>query len=148
MNIYERLRKDHDIQRELIDNLIETQGDSDQRDHLFAQIRTELQSHAAAEERCFYAPLMEHDLTLEKSRHGVAEHHEIDELLEQLEQTDYSSPAWLTTAKQLAHQIHHHLDEEEQEVFQLSGKVLSDTQKTALSKNYQAEMDSQREQRS
>ena len=96
MNIYESLRKDHDIQRELIDKLVQTQGDSEQRDELFKQVQTELKSHAAAEERHFCIPLMEHDMTLEQSRHGVAEHHEIDELLGKLENTDYSSPAWLT----------------------------------------------------
>jgi hypothetical protein len=45
-----------------------------------------------------------------------------------------------------AHNIHHHLDEEKQEVFQLSGKALSDSQKLDLSKHYQAEMETQREQ--
>lgn len=146
MNIYDSLRKDHDIQRKLVDELIQTQGDSEQRDDLFRQIKTELKSHAAAEERHFYVPLMEHDMTLEKSRHSVAEHHEIDELLEKLETTEYSSPGWLATAKQLADQIHHHLNEKEHEVFQIAGKVLSDTQKTDLSKEYLAEMETRRDQ--
>lgn len=148
MNIYESLRKDHDIQRELIEKLIQTHGDSERRDDLFTQIKTELKSHAAAEERHFYVPLMKHDMTMKKSRHSVAEHHEIDELLEKLEKTEYSSPAWLTLAKQLADRIHHHLEEEEREVFQIAGKVLSDTQKTNLSEEYLAEMDTQRDQMS
>lgn len=146
MNIFEALREDHATQRTLVDLLIKTHGDSEDRDELFHKLKTELKAHAAAEERCFYIPLMEHDLTQEKSRHSVAEHHEIDEMLEQLEETDYSSPGWLAEAKNLHHRVHHHLDEEEHEVFQMGGKVLTDDQKTSLADDYQQEMDAQKQQ--
>lgn len=145
MNIFEALREDHDKQRTLADQLIKTQGDSEGRDELFAKLKTELKAHAAAEERCFYIPLMEHDLTQEKSRHSVAEHHEIDEMIEKLEKTDYSSPAWLAEAKNLHHRVHHHLEEEEHEVFQMGGKVLTDAQKTSLATEYRQEMNAQQQ---
>lgn len=146
MNIFEALREDHDTQRHLVDLLIETHGDSQERDKLFGKLKNELKAHAAAEERCFYIPLMKHDITLEKSRHGIAEHHEIDELIAKLEETDYSSPSWLIDAKHLHHQVHHHLDEEEHEVFQMGGKVLTDDQKKRLADAYQEEATSQRKQ--
>lgn len=145
MTIFETLRKDHEVQRELVDKLIQTHGDSNKRDDLFSQLKTELTCHAIAEERCFYIPLMEHDLTQEKSRHSVAEHHELDELVAELEETDYSSPGWLATAKKLSEKLHHHLDEEEHEVFQMGGKVLTDSQKTELSNCYNEEMKAHRE---
>lgn len=143
MNIFEALRKDHGIQRKLADKLIETQGDSESRDKLFNELKTELKAHAAAEERHFYIPLMEDDLTQEKSRHSVAEHHEIDEMIAALEDTDYSSPAWLVEAKKLQHKVHHHLDEEEHEVFQMAGKVLTEKQKQQLATDYEIEMKQQ-----
>lgn len=108
MNIFEALRTSHDTQRTLADQLILTQGDSHERDLLFKELRAELSAHAAAEERCFYVPLIAHDMTQEPSRHGIAEHHEMDELVETLGQTDFSSPAWLATAKALHHKIYHH----------------------------------------
>ena len=144
MNIFEALRKDHDTQRQLSDELIDTQGDSKTRDKLFNQLKTELKAHAAAEERHFYIPLMEDDLTIKKSRHSVAEHHEIDEMIAKLEETDYSSPGWLVEAKNLQHKVHHHLDEEEQQVFQLGGKVLSEQQKQQLASDYDNEMQQQK----
>lgn len=144
MNIFEVMREDHQVQRTLVDQLVETKGDSEERDELFQKIKTELKAHAAAEERCFYIPLMQHDMTQEKSRHSVAEHHEIDEMLEKLETTEYSSSAWLVEAKNLQHRIHHHLDEEEHEVFQMGGKVLTDKQKTTLADDYQQEMSEQK----
>ncbi|WP_026755425.1 hemerythrin domain-containing protein [Sediminibacter sp. Hel_I_10] len=136
MTIFEAIRKDHDIQRELLDILVTTSGDSKGRDELFKKVKKELQVHADAEERHYYKPLISSDMMQEKARHGIAEHHEIDELIEKLESTDYSSSAWLKIAKDLKHKVEHHLDDEEHEFFQLSGKVLTEKQKTELSKSY------------
>ena len=136
MNIFEALRHDHDKQRELVDALIQTHGDTQQRHKLMDELKTELEEHAKFEERYFYNPLMFDDLTHEKARHSVAEHHEIDELIEQLEDTAMSSSAWLVAAKKLHHLVHHHLSEEEHEVFQLAGKALTEGQKESLAKQY------------
>ena len=69
------------------------------------------------------------------ARHGIAEHHEMDELIEKIDETDMDSPAWLTYAKQLCEKVEHHLEDEEQTFFQLSGKVFTEQQKTALAKD-------------
>ncbi|WP_251977732.1 hemerythrin domain-containing protein [Salinicola avicenniae] len=139
MTIFEALRESHDRQRRLLDLLVQTHGDSEGRDELFKRVRDELAHHAAAEERALYIPMMEYDMTQEKARHSVAEHHEIDELLESLEATDYASPSWLASAKKLQHLVTHHLDEEEQEVFQLAGRALEDSAKTSLAETYRQE---------
>lgn len=144
MNIFEALRTSHDTQRELADNLIRTSGDSSERELLFKELTIELAAHAAAEERFFYVPLIAHDMTQEPSRHGIAEHHEMDELVEKLRDTEPSSPAWLAVAKELHHKVFHHLKDEEQGIFQLAGKVLSDAEKLSLAKGYEGEFVSQR----
>ncbi|KEZ76901.1 hemerythrin domain-containing protein [Salinisphaera hydrothermalis] len=141
--IFEALRESHDKQRRLLAALSDTHGDTDKREGLFAAVKAELVHHENAEERYFYNPLMEHDMTQEKARHSVAEHHEIDELVEELEATDYSSPAWLNSAKKLEHLVTHHLDEEEQEVFQIAGRVLGDDEKTQLAHDYDQMMEEQ-----
>lgn len=139
--IFEQLRDDHDTQRTLLDLLVKTEGDSEGRHELFGRVRTELRAHAAAEEMYFYRPLMKHELTLETSRHSIAEHKQIDDLLETLEATDASSPAWLPAARDLRELVRHHLDEEEQEVFQLAGRALSDADKPRLGAAYREEME-------
>lgn len=144
MTIFEALRNDHETQRTLADQLVKTSGDSDGRRELYERLKRELVAHAAAEERHFYVPLMEHDDTQEKARHSVAEHHELDEFMEQLDEYDMSAPAWLQTARDMAERLTHHLDEEEQEVFQMAGKVLDDGQKDELAREYDAEMERQR----
>ncbi len=142
--IFEALRADHDIQRAMADLVLETTGASDERREGFAKLVTELKAHATSEERHFYVPLMQDDLTQEKARHSVAEHHELDELIEQLESYDLGASQWLVTYRELHHTVHHHLDEEEQEVFQLAGKALSTSAKTSLADDYEREMQRQR----
>tara|TARA_R110001592_G_scaffold299192_2_gene570133 strand:- start:32 stop:466 length:435 start_codon:yes stop_codon:yes gene_type:complete len=144
MKIYEAIRIDHEIQRDLLDKLTETTGDSDERKEIFKKLKKELVLHANAEERHFYKPLIPSDMMQEHARHGIAEHHEIDELIEQLEDTEMDSSAWLKIAKDLKHKVEHHLEDEEHTFFQLSGKILTDKQKEELATKYNAYMDSNR----
>lgn len=136
MNIFEALRQEHEIQRDLIDKLIKTEGKTEERKEIFEKLKHELKIHEDAEERFFYVPLMEEDMTQEKARHSVAEHHEMDELVEKLEDTEMDASNWLKIAKDLEHQLIHHLDEEEHEVFQVAGKALTEKQKTSLASDY------------
>lgn len=140
MNIFEALREDHDKQRRLLERLAETQGDSDERRDLFEELKVELQAHAAAEERAFYARLMADPLTTAKARHGVAEHEEMDDRLAELDDTAFDSPGWIVKFRQLKDRVEHHLEEEEREVFQMGGKVLSDDEKSSLAAEYQEDM--------
>jgi len=136
MNIFEALRESHELQRTLSQQVLETSGDTPERQALFKDLREELAAHALAEDRHFYVPLMQHDAGIDLSRHAIAEHHEIDELVEDLEKTDPSSPGWLATAKKLSEKVHHHLEEEEHKFFQMAGKLLTERQKTALARGY------------
>lgn len=139
-NIFEAIREDHDIQRDLCKRLLNTEGKSEDRKQLFEALKTELHLHEDAEERHFYSPLIHNDMMQDHARHGIAEHHEIDELIEKVEEADMDSPAFLTYAKQLCEKVEHHLEDEERTFFQLAGKVFTETQKTSLSKEYQAAM--------
>ena len=136
MNIFEEIRKDHDVQRKLLNQLVETSGDTKARDKIYTELKKELEIHANAEERHFYKPLISNDMMQEKARHGIAEHHEIDEIIEKLDETDYDSSAWLKYAKDLQHKVEHHLEDEEHTFFQLAGKVFSEKEKESYAKEY------------
>lgn len=146
MLIFEKIRNDHDIQRNLLDKLVKTSGDSPERKSLFWQVRKELQVHADAEERNFYVPLIQDDMTQDKARHGIAEHQEIEELIEKLAETELSSPGWLVYAKQLKETVEHHLDDAEHTFFQMAGKVMSERQKSALAESYERAMEKGRKE--
>lgn len=138
LNIFEALRESHERQRALYSQLVETSGDTPERQELFEQLKTELLAHELAEERHFYLPLMEQDAGVDLSRHAISEHHQIDELVESLEEADPATPSWLPLAKKLAEKVEHHLEEEEHKFFQMAGKLLTEKQKMQLAKDYQA----------
>ncbi len=138
-NIFEALRESHERQRELYRRLTATSGDTPERQDLFTQFKAELAAHALAEDRHFYVPLMQHDAGIDLSRHAISEHHQIDELVESLEDADPATPAWLPLAKKLADKVEHHLQEEEHRFFQMAGKLLTEKQKAALAVVYLSE---------
>ena len=140
MKIFEALRKDHEKQRLLLKILAETSGDTAARREYFQELKDQLESHAVAEERHFYSHMLENDETVELTRHGIAEHHEIDELIEKLDETEMSSPAWLHYLKSLQEKVEHHLADEEQEFFQVAGKEVNERQKEKLADGYREEM--------
>jgi hemerythrin superfamily protein len=142
--IFEAIRDDHETQRTLVALLVETEGASDGRTELWPRLKRELLAHAGAEERFFYVPLMEHDVTQEAARHSVAEHKELDDYIEQLDGYDMSSSQWLQTARHLAERLLHHLDEEEKEVYPVAGRVLTDAEKTGLGSEYVEDMERRR----
>src|SRR5690554_444785 len=141
MTIFEALRNSHDRQRRYVDAVLRTSGDTDERRAVYKQLKEELYAHETAEEHHFYIPLMAYENGVDLSRHAIAEHHEMDELLEKLDGIDMSSSAWLTTARALGDKVLHHLEEEEQRFFQMAGKLLSEKQKTELAHQYNAEFE-------
>lgn len=135
-NIYDALRESHEIQRSLLRHLLRSKPGTRERIALFTQARNELQAHEAAEERYLYVPLLMDDRGLSASRHALHEHHQIDELVEDLQKLKPTEAAWLDKAKELSKKVHHHLREEEKKFFQVSGKVLGAGRKASLAKAY------------
>lgn len=116
-DIFSRLKQDHDKHRNLLDRLIDTTGANAERETLFVELTKELKGHAAAEEQALYSTMLRKPPTTADTRHSVAEHHEIDEMLNDLAATDMATPAWATKFKALDHRYRHHIDEEENEHF-------------------------------
>lgn len=139
MNIFEALRVSHETQRALSARLLASPPQGPDRPRIFLELKRELAVHETAEERCFYVPLFEHDATVNASRHAISEHHEIDEMIEDLEQQEYNAPGWMAGAQKLCEKVEHHLKEEETRFFQEAGKALTEAQKLTLAKDYEAE---------
>ncbi|MEZ5710467.1 MAG: hemerythrin domain-containing protein [Blastomonas sp.] len=122
-DIYSRLKQDHDKHRKLLAKIAETHGDSAERRELFEAFRVEVTAHANAEEQTLYAYMLEDPDLQDEGRHSVAEHKNIDDMLEELSDMDMSSPGWLTRFKALRHCYEHHIEEEEEEIFVAAEKV-------------------------
>src|SRR5215213_4391716 len=98
MDIFHALLQSHETQRSICKRLLAVIGDPKQRKPVFEELKAELAAHETAEERMFYVPLIAHDETVDAARHGIAEHHEMDEMIEELDKADDGSAEWLETA--------------------------------------------------
>lgn len=137
--IFEALRESHERQRALCRQLLRSRAHSESRIATFTALRIELAAHAAAEERHLYVPILMDDRGLSSARHALHEHHQMDELVEDLQVQDHSGQSWMTTARKLSEKVHHHLREEEKKFFQVAGKILKPAVKARLAKRYRVE---------
>ncbi|MBB3764470.1 hemerythrin domain-containing protein [Sphingomicrobium lutaoense] len=137
-DIFDRLKEDHDRHRELLTRLAVTSGDSEDRRALFANFKTEVKAHAAAEEETLYATMLANPELRHDGQHSVSEHKEIEDLITKLEETDMSSPGWMTTFKKLQHDYLHHIEEEEKDMFPAAADGLSDAKVQELRKKFEA----------
>lgn len=122
--IYERLKQDHDKHRKMMEAIINTSGDSKERRETWDKFYHDVAAHAAAEEEVFYSELIAEEDGQPEGRHSVAEHKELDDMMEELNEIEFSSPAWLTKFKQLKDRYEHHIKEEEQDVFPEARKIV------------------------
>lgn len=122
------LHADHETVDELMAQIEATEAGSQEREELFTRFTEEMMVHKVAEERVFYAKLLQHPEAREKGKHCNQEHSEVVEMIHKLEQLDSSSPRWLQTFTKLKSSIKHHVKEEESEVASLAKRILGDDQ--------------------
>lgn len=136
MNIYKRLEKDHNKQRDLIDQLKNTKDGSDERAKLWLKLKAELEAHASAEEQAFYSELMKEPKGTDETRHAVEEHQEMHEMIVELDAIDQSSDIWMKKFEDLAHRVIHHVDEEEDEFFPKAKKIFDKSEEKQMLEDF------------
>ena len=135
-SIYDAIKKDRDRHRELLNTIAETSGDSAERREAWDEFYYDVKSHAAAEEETFYSKLLQQTWGQDAARHSVHEHAEMDDILEELREMDLASSGWLTRFKTLKHDYEHHMDEEEQEVFERAKKLIGAEENDAFGEKF------------
>jgi hemerythrin-like domain-containing protein len=137
MDAFELLKADHRKVSELFDSLEAASGK--EKLNVFNQIKTELELHAQIEEKIFYPALEKpeetHDLTLE----AYEEHKTVKSLLAELSRSKTANDEWQAKAKVLRENVEHHVDEEENELFDKANDALSDEEIEALGQRMEAE---------
>ena len=139
MDIFQALLQSHERQRAICKRLLADIGDHGPRKQAFGELKSEMAAHETAEERSFYVPMFEHDETVDEARHAIAEHHAMDEMVEDIEKSQEGSAEWLETMGKLVHKLEHHLQEEEQKFFPAARKVLQPAQQQELGALYMQE---------
>lgn len=138
-SIYDAIKADHDEHRALLDTLADTSGDSETRRKAWKTFYYEVKSHAAAEEETFYSKLISKTWGQDAARHSVHEHQQLDDIMEELNEMDMSSPGWLTRFKELKHEYEHHIDEEENEVFERAREVIPESEIAGYGDRFEAQ---------
>jgi hemerythrin-like domain-containing protein len=137
MDAFNLLKADHRKVEELFSQLESASGQAKMR--VFEQIKMELDLHTHIEETIFYPalekPKQTHDLTLE----AYEEHDVVKKLLQELSRAKTANEEWEAKAKVLQENVEHHVEEEENELFEKAEAALSEEQIEALGEQMEAE---------
>jgi hemerythrin-like domain-containing protein len=125
-SIFAKLKQDHDRHRALLKKI--DGSDGEKRASLFEEFRVEVTAHAAAEEETLYATMLGRPDLRHDAQHSVAEHKEIDDFLEELEELDAKSDDWKEKYSEMKDRYLHHIEEEEEDMFPAAEDGLSDGQ--------------------
>jgi len=133
MDIYAKLKDDHDNLKDIMEKIGETSERAHkQREKLFSQLKGALTAHAKVEEAVFYATLRPKEDLSEDVLEGVNEHRVLDMLLSELDSIPKDNPQWTAKFHFLKELLEHHVSDEEEEMFPKAKKVLSKAQAESL----------------
>ncbi len=136
LDIFDALKLDHDRHRKLLKQLAQSAKGGEQA-ALFEKFRIEVTAHAAAEELSLYATMLGRSDLREEAQHSVAEHKEIEDMLDDLKEIAPDHAQWDEQFKALRKRYEHHIDEEEEEMFVSAAEELSDADEQRLLKIFQ-----------
>lgn len=127
--IFATLEREHATANALMTQLARTRADdvgqTERRRELFAKIRTELLTHASAEETTFYVRLKARPETSPLIDESIDEHQLMEDLLEELTRLGTDSLIFDSRFQELVASVQHHVDEEENRLFPRAKEVLT-----------------------
>jgi hypothetical protein len=123
------LKDDHDKVKKLLEEgESTTERAVKTRKELFAKIKGELKVHEAIEEEVLYPALKEHAETKDIVLEAYEEHHVVDVILGELEQTPVDDETWAAKFTVMKENLEHHIEEEEDEMFKQARQVMDESE--------------------
>jgi len=124
MDALKLLKRDHDTVKEILEKLESTsEDDSSQREELFGRIRSDMEVHEALEEEIFYPALKEHPKARDIVLEGIEEHNVVDRLMGEMSELPVDDERWQAKMSVMKENIEHHIEEEEEEMFEQARDV-------------------------
>lgn len=129
-NIINLLKEDHKKVKKLLDDTIKNRDTSK-----YPQIQKELRIHMEGEENLLYPKTRKQatDLTLE----AYEEHDLVKKELMDIDNLNINDEYWMPKMKVVKDLIEHHVEEEEEEYFPESEKILGNNQLEKLGQKYE-----------
>ena len=135
--ILDLLKEDHEKLRNLCEKISNTtERASKTRTFAFIEFRELLQSHSMAEEEIFYSELEEKSSVRPLVLEGHEEHHVADVLIEELSLLPVESERWTAKFEVLRESLEHHIEEEENEIFEKAREHLSEFELIKFGKDF------------
>src|SRR3954469_2917226 len=139
MDAISMLKTDHDKVKGLLADLESTtERGVKTRSELFATIKGEMTVHEIIEEEIFYPALKAHPKAKDLVLEGYQEHHVIDLIVGELNETAQDDEIWGAKFKVLKENIEHHIEEEEGDMFKTARSVFSREELEALGDQMEA----------
>ena len=136
MNICRRLALDHAWQRELANLVLETRPNDPVRARLYRLLKSELESHAEAEERTLYGILLCLPNCHLPARRAIHGHQKVADQLRALEEIDMGSDEWLRRLYRLRDELEHFAWGEEELLFPAVRECLDHATATRMTDEY------------
>jgi hemerythrin superfamily protein len=113
MNALELLKEDHLKVKELFEQAEGTE-DQKEKNKIFSEIQTELETHARIEETVFYPAMQKHEELKDLVLESIEEHRQIKTLLKEIDNLKSDSEKFEPKLAVLMENVEHHAEEEEE----------------------------------
>ena len=133
MNALELLKQDHRKVKDLLAELDSTsEDDAGRRKELFSTVKDELKVHEIIEEEILYPALKEHPKAREVVLEGIEEHNVVDTLLGDMMSLSVEDETWAAKLAVMKENVEHHIEEEEEEMFEKAQDIFGDDELAAM----------------
>lgn len=109
------------------------------RDELFPELKKNLLAHAKAEEKVFYPAVRKHPQLEPMVERSLAQHKQVEEMLQQLSTGDKASASWTTVFERMMHAVEEHVELEEHRIFPETKDLTDGDERDAILSRYEKE---------
>ena len=121
------LKDDHDKVKGMLAKLDKTTERAEvTRTEGLQALKQELTIHETIEEEILYPALKEFAKTRDIALEAYEEHHVVDAILAELEQTPVDDETWAAKLTVMKENLEHHIEEEEDEMFKQARQVMNE----------------------
>jgi hemerythrin-like domain-containing protein len=134
------LEKDHEEVQGILKKLQETSKTAvKSKEDLFMKLKQELVPHMKGEEKHFYPLLMKKKEGKELGMEAIEEHHVAEMMLKELDSLPKDAENWNAKVKVFSEIVQHHIEEEEEEVFEKAEDLLNDDELNKIMSSFTKE---------
>ncbi len=133
MKLLEEIKKEHDLIR---DYFLQMENNEDKAPEIYQDLAVFVLTHHEAEETVVFKELSRKKDVKEAKNELMAEHAAVRRTMQILLDTPPDDPMWMAHLHVLKDLLYHHVEEEENELFQILREEKDETELSALQKEF------------